>query len=105
MIPARSNEPPFDFPGSDLELLAEMEHERWMKQKLREGWEYAQETDKSRKLSPALLPWDRLPEREKEKDRDLVRGIPKILAKAGYAIVKSRVAVAEKSIAVGRGTG
>jgi hypothetical protein len=105
MIPARSNEPPFDFPGSDLELLAEMEHERWMKQKLREGWEYAQETDKSRKLSPALLPWDRLPEREKEKDRDLVRVIPKILAKAGYAIVKSRVAVAEKSIAVGRGTG
>jgi hypothetical protein len=26
--------------------------------------------------------------RGKEKDRDLVRGIPKILAKAGYAIVK-----------------
>src|SRR5207253_9120055 len=34
MIPARSNEPPFDFPGPDLELLAAMEHERWMKAKL-----------------------------------------------------------------------
>ncbi len=37
-----------------------------------------------------LLPWDQLPENQKEKDRELVRGIPKILARAGYAIVKSR---------------
>jgi len=28
MIPARSNEPPFNFPGKPLELLAEAEHER-----------------------------------------------------------------------------
>ena len=37
MMPARSNEPPFDFSGPDLELLAEMEHERWMKAKLDAG--------------------------------------------------------------------
>jgi len=29
-----------------------------------------------------------LPEAEKEKDRVLVRGIPKILANAGYTVVK-----------------
>ena len=33
-----------------------------------------------------------LPETEKEKDRDLVRGIPKIVAKAGYAVAKTRAA-------------
>ncbi len=90
MIPARSNEPPFNFPGEDLERLSVMEHERWMKSKLAEGWTLAAETDKDQKLHKALLPWGELPENEKEKDRQLVRGIPQILARAGYAIVQSK---------------
>jgi len=32
---------------------------------------------------------EELPEGEKDKDRDLVRGIPVILTRAGYAIVKA----------------
>jgi hypothetical protein len=90
MTPARSNEPPFQFPGSHLEQLSMREHERWMKAKLEAGWQYASETDKQRKLNAALLPWDELPEEEKEKDRALVRAIPRILAKAGYTVVKPR---------------
>ncbi len=118
MIPARSNQPPFNFPGADLEKLAEMEHNRWMKAKMGNGWRYAPETDKARKLHTALLPWRKmtdaeiaqlflpsefavmgigeLPEEEKEKDRDLVHGIPRILARAGYAIVKLREESTEK---------
>ena len=46
------------------------------------------ETDRTKKLHNVLVPWKELPEDEKEKDRDLVRGIPVILARAGYAIVK-----------------
>ncbi|MEK6409098.1 MAG: RyR domain-containing protein [Acidobacteriota bacterium] len=109
MIPARSNEPPFDFPGADLEMLAAMEHERWMKTKIDAGWRWAPETDKAKQLHNDLLAWrkptdeerarlssaeaaaigpDELPEQEKEKDRVLVRGIPKILAQAGYTVVK-----------------
>jgi hypothetical protein len=89
MIPARSNEPPFNFPGKPLEQLAEAEHKRWMKSKFEDGWKFASRTVSSRKLHRYLVPWKDLPEREKEKDRDLVRGIPVILARAGYAIVKS----------------
>ena len=89
MIPARSNEPPFNFPGKPLEVLAEAEHERWMQSKLDDGWTYAPETDMAKKVHKVLVPWDNLPEEEKEKDRDLVRGIPEILARAGYAIVKA----------------
>jgi hypothetical protein len=91
MIPARSNEPPFNFPGEPLEILAETEHERWMQSKLVEGWKYASKTDKAKKMHNCLVPWDKLPNREKDKDRDLVRGIPMILARAGYAIVKASV--------------
>jgi hypothetical protein len=111
MIPARSNEPPFDFPGSDLEMLAAMEHERWVKAKIEAGWRWAAETDKPNQLHKDILPWrkltdeqratlsraeaeaigtDELPESAKEKDRVMVRGIPRILAEAGYTIIKVR---------------
>lgn len=88
MIPARSDEPPFQFPGPHLEQLAEVEHERWMQAKIEAGWQYAPETDKEKELHAALLPWDKLPEKQKAKDRDLVRGIPRILARAGYTVVR-----------------
>jgi hypothetical protein len=88
MIPARSNEPPFNFPGDPLEVLAEAEHDRYVQSKLADGWAYAPKTDRAKKLHKDLVPWKDLPEEEKEKDRDLVRGIPVILGRAGYVIVK-----------------
>jgi hypothetical protein len=88
MMPARSNEPPFEFPGDDLDYLAEMEHERWMRDKLRHGWKWGEKTDKDEKIHESLEAWEDLSEEERDKDREMIRGIPKILAKAGYAIVK-----------------
>ena len=112
MVPARSHQPPFDFPDPNLDLLAEMEHDRWMKAKLVDGWRWAAETDKPNKLHKDLVLWRTLageekarrfspeeldalgpgllPEKEKDKDRDLVRGIPEILATAGYTVVLTR---------------
>lgn len=89
MTPARSNEPPFNFPGNDLELLAELEHERWVNTLLGSGWQVGPETDKAHKIHRALVPWGELSEADKDKDRDLVRGIPDILARAGYAVQRS----------------
>jgi hypothetical protein len=88
MIPARSNELPFNFPDGSLEQLAEAEHERWMQVKLADGWTYGGKNDNEKKRNQCLVLWKDLPEDEKNKDRDLVRGIPEILARAGYAIVK-----------------
>jgi hypothetical protein len=90
MIPARSNEPPFEFPGPHIERLAQIEHERWMQVKRAMGWEYAPETDKERKRHQALVPWSELPEEQKEKDRALVRAIPRILSRIGYTVVQLR---------------
>lgn len=110
MIPARSNEPSIEMPATDLERMAEIEHDRWVNAKLAAGWRWGSRTDKAGRLHQDLVPWrklsqeervvrytaagaeacgaEELPEPEKEKDRHLVRSIPKILAKAGYAIVK-----------------
>jgi len=89
MVPARSNEPPFNFPGDALEYLAEREHVRWMQVKLADGWKHAYKTNDDKKLNQCLVPWSELPEEEKEKDRDMVRNIPRMLARGGYAVVKT----------------
>lgn len=89
MIAAGSNEAPVDFPGEDLEFLASKEHARWMASLISAGWSYAPETDHAKKLHSSIVDWEELPEEEKEKDREMVRGIPRILTKAGYAIGKS----------------
>ena len=64
MIPARSHETSFDFPGADLEMLAEMEHVRWLKRKIASGWRWAAHTDKQNKLHQDLLPWCLTPEKQ-----------------------------------------
>lgn len=88
MIPARGNVVPSKFKDGEVEKLAKDEHKRWKKEKEDAGWKPAKKTDKKRKLHQCLVHWDKLPEKEKEKDRVLIRSIPRILAKAGYVMVK-----------------
>jgi hypothetical protein len=88
LLPSRSGETTARFQNDEVEKLAKMEHERWMQQKLNEGWRYSELTDKENKLHEDLVPWDGLTESTREKDRAMVRGIPKILAKAGYTMFR-----------------
>ncbi len=73
-----------------LERLAEAAHKIWMDGKLRDGWVHGPVTDKARKIHSCLVPYDQLTESDKESDRDLVRGIPEILATAGFRMVKEK---------------
>jgi hypothetical protein len=88
ILPASNGKASDKLYGEQLEIMARLEHERWMKQKRDASWEYAEKTDKKRKLHKDLVPWERLTEEEREKDRVLVENIPRILAKAGYSMVK-----------------
>ncbi len=63
-----------------LEHLARMEHERWMAEKLLDGWQYTQGSkDIEARKSPSLIAWEQLPESERQKDLDSVHNIPKLL--------------------------
>jgi len=88
MVKNQDNETPIIFTSYEIEKLAKMEHERWIQEKLDNGWQFAKKTDRVAKLHKSLIPWGKLSEDEKEKDRSLVKGIPKILSKAGYSIIK-----------------
>jgi hypothetical protein len=73
--------------GEDLEKLARAEHDRWMTDLKRDGWAWGPAPkDPDRKTHPLLVEWDELSEPEREKDRDGIRAIPLMLARAGYAI-------------------
>jgi len=76
----------FSFTAEEIETLAETEHRRWMADKRLAGWVYGEKSDRERKLHASLIPWDRLSEEEKQKDRDTVLIIPKLLDLAGYII-------------------
>ena len=52
------------------------------------GGSTQKKTAKSKKRHKLLVPWEELPAEEKEKDYVFVKGIPQILAKAGYTIVR-----------------
>jgi hypothetical protein len=77
----------FEFTDEELERLAELEHERWMRDLTDEGWAHREgPKDPVRKRHPSLVPWEQLSEEERQKDRDAVLATPRILRRAGYAI-------------------
>ena len=76
---------PFAFSAEEIELLAEMEHERWMAEWLQAGWTLG-ERDTEKKTSPYLVPYDELTDEVKEWDRQAVRAIPEVLALAGLGV-------------------
>lgn len=73
------DEPLFTFPDVVLEELAEMEHERWCRERTAKGWIYAEKTDKETRRSQWMVPYEKLPPYMKEYDRDPVRRIPEYL--------------------------
>lgn len=70
-----------------METLARQEHDRWMNDLVRDGWTYSSGVkDPERKTHPLLVTWEELDEPEREKDRDAIRAIPRMLARVGYAL-------------------
>jgi hypothetical protein len=67
-----------------------MEHERWVEEKLSDGWRYSPTKDLEKKTIPYLVPWDDLSEADKDKDRNQVRNLPAFLAKARFEIYRTR---------------
>lgn len=74
------------FDKEEIEPIAELEHARWVVERLSEGWKPAPEKDVEKKLSPYLISWERLSNNIKKYDRDTVKNIPRYLAKVGLEV-------------------
>ena len=82
---------PLSFTPEEVELMARMEHQRWMEERRAEKWVYAPgPKDAERKTTPYLVPWEELPEEIREYDRETVRAIPAFLKEAGFQVYRLR---------------
>lgn len=79
---------PFSFSPEEIEHLSELEHERFVDEKAHQGWVQGETRDNSKKIRTDMVPWDELPEEVKEFDRNAVKAIPELLAKAGLEIYR-----------------
>lgn len=69
-------------------LLAKNAHDIWAKQRLAEGWKYGPRRDDSKKEHPCLVPYEELPESEKQYDRNAAMETLKAIIALGYRIEK-----------------
>jgi ryanodine receptor 2 len=79
-------------PAEVLELrerLAAHAHDVWARQRLKEGWTHGPHRDDKAKKHPCLVPYDELPETEKEYDRSAALETLKLIIALGYTIQKS----------------
>jgi hypothetical protein len=80
--------PTFAFDADELELLARLEHERWVAERRRDGWTLGPRRDPVARTSPYLVDWDALSEDVRDLDRDTIHEMPDLLRQAGYAIIR-----------------
>jgi voltage-gated potassium channel Kch len=88
VVPQSAAAPEFRFTAMEIQRLPQLEHERWMRERIARGWRYADKRDNKRKTHPGLVSWAALPESARENERDTVRAIPGILYDAGYQILR-----------------
>ncbi len=67
-----------------VELLAKKAHDTWAEGRIKEGWTYGSERDDSNKKHPCLVPYEELPDSEKEYDRNSVKETLKAIIALGY---------------------
>jgi len=77
-----------EFSPGEIDLMARREHERWIVERLLNGWSFGKERDNVNKKHPALIPWDspKLTDKDKEYNRETVKEIPNRLALVGYSV-------------------
>jgi len=78
----------FEFSTEEIELMAEMEHERWIEERLSDRWKFGSTKDLEGKISPYLVPWNQLSDEIKEYDRVFIRKLPAFLYESGFQIYR-----------------
>ena len=71
------------------EAIAENAHDRWALERQSEGWTYGPKRDDSKLETPDMVPYEQLPESEKEYDRIMAEDTLKLLIALGYKVEKN----------------
>lgn len=69
-----------------LEAMAKNVHEVWAKNRIDEGWVFGPCRNDELKTHPCLIPYEELPEIEKDYDRATAMGTLKLIISMGFKI-------------------
>lgn len=78
-----------EIPAELMELAEQMArnvHEVWARSRMAEGWTWGPERDDAARRHPCLVPYDELPESEKEYDRATSQETLRLILKLGFGI-------------------
>ena len=70
------------------EKIAENVHENWAKGRISDGWVLGECRNDEKKITPCLVPYCQLPDREKDFDRITATETLKLIVALGYEIKK-----------------
>jgi uncharacterized membrane protein len=87
MMPAFDPTLGFAFEDDELQLLARLEHERWMDERTAQGYELG--PARYDHVRPDLVPWDRLSDEARAMNIQAVRCIPDMLARVGFQVLRN----------------
>ena len=71
-----------------VESLAEQVHENGSLERINDGWMYGSQRNDEKKTTPCLIPYNELPDSEKEYDRITAIQTLKFILKQGFKISK-----------------
>lgn len=69
-----------------VEQMSKNVHEVWAETRIQQGWTYGEQRNDELKTHPCLVPYEELPESEKEYDRNTSIGTLKLIMKLGFKI-------------------
>lgn len=69
-----------------VELMAKNVHEVWAKSRIEQGWTYGPVRDDAKLNNPCLVPYEELPEIEKDYDRNTALETLKLIMSVGFEI-------------------
>jgi hypothetical protein len=75
---------------TEVEHLAALEHWRWTVELRMMGWRAGPLRNEIRRIHPALVDWEELPEEMREQNRIAARRLPQLLARQGFEIRRER---------------
>lgn len=72
-----------------MESVARNVHEVWARSRMDEGWKFGRKRNDRKKTHPCLVPYEELPEIEKDYDRNTAKSTLKLIVKLGFRITKN----------------
>lgn len=88
IVPRDTAVAPAALSAQELEQLSIMEHNRWWADRALDGWTPGSPRNDANKVHPNMVPYEELSEADKQKDRDNVNNMIKVLGREGMVVVR-----------------